>query len=193
MPDQPQQPGEAWVALSAYSTPDYRPGRGIVVRVLWYYTSLLLFESGWFILTRAKPSILRLFGARVGRGVVIKPHVRIKFPWRLSIGDHCWIGQGSWIDNIADVTIGNHVCISQNSYLCTGNHDHRRKTFDLVARPITIENGAWVAASSLLLAGVTVGANAVVAAGSVVTSDVPAEMMVGGNPARPIKPREPAT
>lgn len=192
MPDQPQPSGEPWVDLSAYSAPDYQPGRGIVVRLLWYYTSLLLFESGWFILTRAKPSILRLFGARIGRGVVIKPHVRVKFPWRLAIGDHCWIGQGSWIDNIADVTIGDHVCISQNSYLCTGNHDHRRKTFDLIARPISVENGAWVAASSLLLAGVTVGANAVVAAGSVVTRDVAAETMVGGNPARPIKPREPA-
>lgn len=182
---------DAWVDLSGYSTPDYHPGRGILVRLLWYYTSLLLFESGWFILTRTKPSILRLFGARIGRGVVIKPHVRIKYPWRLSVGDHCWIGQDAWIDNIADVTIGNQVCVSQDTYLCAGNHDHRRKSFDLIARPITIENGAWVAASSLLLAGVTVGANAVVAAGSVVTKDVAPATMVGGNPARLIKHREP--
>jgi putative colanic acid biosynthesis acetyltransferase WcaF len=142
-------------------------------------------------LTRSKPSILRLFGARIGRGVVIKPHVRIKYPWRLSVGDHCWIGQDTWIDNIADVTICSHVCVSQDCYLCTGNHDHRRKSFDLVARPITIETGAWVAASSLLLAGVKVGANAVVAAGSVVTKDVAPATMVGGNPARLIKQREP--
>ncbi|MEX2170253.1 MAG: WcaF family extracellular polysaccharide biosynthesis acetyltransferase [Pirellulales bacterium] len=189
---EPTEQPEAWIDLSTFTTADYHPGRGIIIRVLWYYASLLLFESGWFILTRTKPAILRLFGARIGQGVVIKPHVRIKYPWRLSIGDHCWIGQGSWIDNIADVAIGSHVCISQNTYLCTGNHDHRRKTFDLTALPIVVENGAWVAASSLLLPGVTVGANAVVAAGSVVTKDVPAGTMVGGNPARPIKAREPA-
>lgn len=160
------------------------------MRLLWYFTSLMLFESGWFIFTRAKPSILRLFGASIGRGVVIKPHVRIKFPWRLSIGDHCWIGQGLWIDNIADVAIGSHVCISQNSYLCTGSHDRRRRTFDLIASPISVGDGAWIAANSILLPGVTVGANAVTAAGSVVTKDVASATIVGGNPARLIRLRE---
>jgi putative colanic acid biosynthesis acetyltransferase WcaF len=188
--EEPKALSEAWVDLSIYSTPDYNPGRGIVVRLLWYVTSLLLFESGWFIFTRAKPVILRMFGARIGRGVTIKPNVRIKFPWRLSIGDHCWIGQGLWIDNIADVKIGAQVCVSQNGYLCTGSHDHRRRGFDLIALPITIEEGAWVAANSLLLPGVTVGANAIVAAGSVVTKDVPPATIVGGNPARFIRDRE---
>lgn len=161
------------------------------MRLMWYYTSLLLFESGWFIFTRVKPAILRLFGARVGRGVVIKPHVRIKFPWRLSIGDHCWIGQGLWIDNIADVSIGSHVCLSQNGYLCTGSHDRRSRSFDLIALPISIADGAWIAASCILLPGIKIGANAIVAAGSVVTKDVPSATIAGGNPAQPIKIREP--
>ena len=181
----------SWVDLSAFSNSHYHPGRGIAVRLLWYFTSLLLIESGWFLFTRAKPMILRLFGARIGRGVIIKPHVRIKYPWRLAIGDHCWIGQGVWIDNIADVRIGNHVCVSQNAYFCTGSHDHRQRTFDLVEQPIEIGNGAWVAANSLLLPGVSVGPNAIAAAGSVVTKDVAAATVVGGNPARVIFPREP--
>ena len=73
---------------------------------------------------------------------MFKPHVRIKYPWRLVIGDHCWIGQNVWIDNIADVTIGNHVCVSQYAYFCTGNHNHRSPAFDLVAKPIVVQTGA---------------------------------------------------
>ena len=137
-----------------------------------------------------KARLLRLFGARIGRGLVIKPHVRIKYPWRLAVGDHCWIGEGVWIDNLADVTLGSHVCLSQGAYLCTGSHDHRRRTFDLITRPIRVEDGAWVAARTTLLPGVTVGANALVAGGSVVVKDVEAGAIVVGNPAAAIGRRE---
>jgi putative colanic acid biosynthesis acetyltransferase WcaF len=102
--------------LSAFRNPEYDPGRGFVTRTIWYFVSLMVFESGWLPVSGIKSRILRSFGAKVGNAVVIKPHVRIKFPWRLSIGDHCWIGQGVWIDNIEDVAIGNHVCVSQLAY-----------------------------------------------------------------------------
>lgn len=159
------------------------------MRTIWYFLSLLFFESGWFPLSGVKKWLLQCFGARVGKGLVIKPHVRIKYPWRLTVGDHCWIGQEVWIDNIEDVRIGNHVCVSQRSYFCTGNHDHRRTTFDLTAKPIVVHDGAWVGASALLLGGVEIHANAVVAAGSVVSKDVPTGVIVGGNPAKPIGKR----
>jgi putative colanic acid biosynthesis acetyltransferase WcaF len=122
---------------------------------------------------------------------VIKPHVRIKFPWRLTVGDDCWIGQDVWIDNIADVRLGSHVCISQGAYFCTGSHDYRLTSFDLVIGEIVVENGAWIAAKSLILGGVLIGPNALVAGGSVVTGDVAAGTIVGGNPAKIIKMREP--
>ncbi len=188
--DESARPNGAWVDLSIYKVPPYS-GRGPFTRTLWYFTSLLLFESGWFLAGGIKVRLLRLFGARIGRGVVIKPHVRIKFPWRLVVGDYVWIGQGVWLDNLATVTIGSHVCVSQGSYFCTGGHDHRRVTFDLVTREIAVADGAWVGAFARVMGGVAVGANAIVAAGSVVTRDVPPAEIVGGNPARKIADREP--
>jgi len=179
----------AYVDLGSFSNPDYDPGRGKLVRAIWYVVSLLVFESGWIPSSSIKAWLLRCFGSRVGTGVIIKPHVRIKYPWRLTIGDHCWIGQEAWLDNIEDIRIGSHVCVSQRAYLCTGNHDHRRKTFDLTAKPIAIHDGAWVGAGALLIAGIEVYANAVVAGGSVVTKDVASGDIVGGNPAKPIGKR----
>lgn len=187
----PPPPTEAWVDLSSYTTGEWRPGRGRLMQVAWYFVSLTLFESGWFIATRLKPSILRMFGAQVGKNVTIKPNVRIKYPWRLSVGDHVWIGQEAWIDNVVEVRIGNHVCVSQRVYLCPGGHDQRSRGFELNSRPIVLEDGSWVAAGSLVLRGVTVGANALVAAGSTVTRDVPPAKVVGGCPAKVIADREP--
>jgi putative colanic acid biosynthesis acetyltransferase WcaF len=184
---------DAWVDLASFSNDEYDPGGGALGRVIWYFTSLLLFESGWLPLRGIKGPLLRLFGARIGRGVVIKPNVRIKYPWRLSIGDHCWIGQGVWFDNLANIEIGSHVCVSQGSYFCTGSHDYRRRSFDLVVERISLGNGAWIGARSLVFGGVTIGANALVAGGSVVTKDVPAAVIVGGNPAQPIRDRQSTT
>jgi putative colanic acid biosynthesis acetyltransferase WcaF len=187
----PAVPAASWVDLAAFDNPEYSPGRGIVLRMLWYYCSLLVFESGWLPVSGPKARLLRLFGARVGVGLVIKPNVRIKYPWRLVVGDHCWIGQGAWIDNIEDVRIGNHVCVSQLVYFCTGSHDYRRRKFDLSARPIAVADGAWIGARATLLPGVSIGSNAVVAGGSVVTKSVDAAAIVGGNPAKLIARREP--
>jgi putative colanic acid biosynthesis acetyltransferase WcaF len=183
-------PPAGQVSLADYQADGYRPGRSGLICALWYFLSLIVFESGWFPVYRLKRWLLRLFGASVGLGVVIKPHVRIKYPWHLSIGDHSWIGEEAWIDNLAPVRIENDVCISQGVYLCTGSHDHRRLTFDLIVRPIVIEVEAWVATRAVVLQGVTVGSGAVVAAGSVAAKDVPSGKIVGGCPARVIGERE---
>jgi putative colanic acid biosynthesis acetyltransferase WcaF len=175
--------------LSAFSNPEYHPGRGLVLRTVWYYCSLLFFECGWLPVSSFKVRLLRLFGAKIGQGVNFKPHVRIKYPWRLAIGDHCWIGQNAWIDNIEDVTIGSHVCVSQYAYFCTGSHDHRSPTFNLLAKPIVVQDGAWIGARATLLGGVTVHANGIAAAGSVVVKDIAAATIVGGNPAKEIGKR----
>lgn len=189
--DAPTPPSEAWVDLGSYTPGGYRPGRGKLTQVLWYLVSVALFESGWLPMSAPKRAILRAFGARIGQNLTIKPNVRIKYPWRLSIGDHVWIGQDSWIDNLADVRIGSHVCLSQRAYLCTGGHDHRRRGFDLKVGEIALEDGCWVAAGAIVLGGVAVGRNALVAAGSVVSKDVPDAKIVGGVPARELGDREP--
>jgi putative colanic acid biosynthesis acetyltransferase WcaF len=176
----------AWVDLSRFDNNWYSPGRGLSIRGLWYLVSMLIFESGWVPLVWPKRWLLRLFGAKIGRGLVIKPRVWIKYPWRLTVGDHCWIGQGTWIDNLADVRFGSHVCVSQQVYICTGSHDYRRRSFDLIIRPVEVCNGAWLGARALVLGGVMVGPNAIVAAGSIITKNVPAATIVASQPARPL-------
>jgi putative colanic acid biosynthesis acetyltransferase WcaF len=173
--------------LAAYQPGDaYSPGRGLIVQLAWYVVSAFIFESKLFPVSSLKRSLLRLFGARIGAGVVIKPDVRIKFPWRLSIGDHTWIGESAWLDNLAAMEIGSNACISQGVYLCTGSHDAYSERFELMTKPIVVEDGAWLAAKSVVLPGVTIGRNAIVAAGAVVTASVAADSRVGGVPARTI-------
>ena len=181
-----------WVSLREYRPNGYTPGRSVLVRGLWYVVSLLIFESGWFPAYGLKRRILRLFGASVGRGVIIKPHVRIKYPWLLKIGNDCWIGEEAWIDNLATVDVSNDVCLSQGVYLCTGGHDFRRVTFDLIVKPIVIGAEVWIATRAVILPNVTIGRGAVVAAGAVVSRDVPPGVIVGGCPASIIGDREKA-
>jgi putative colanic acid biosynthesis acetyltransferase WcaF len=120
----------------------------------------------------------------------VKPQVKIAFPWKLEVGDHAWLGEESWILNLAPVTIGPSVCISQRAFLCAGNHDWSDPRFRLVAQPIRIGEGAWIGANVFVGPGVTVGAGAVATVSSVVTGDLPDGMICSGNPCRPVKPRD---
>jgi putative colanic acid biosynthesis acetyltransferase WcaF len=126
---------------------------------------------------------LRLFGARVGKGVLIKPRVTITFPWRLQLGDHVWIGEEVRLETLAEIRIGSHACVSQRAFLCTGNHDFRSRTFDLRTEPIEVGAGVWVAAGAIVAPGVKIGPGAVLGLGSVATSDLEADGIYGGNPA----------
>lgn len=130
-----------------------------------------------------------MFGAKIGRSVVVKPGVKVKFPWRLEIGDHSWIGEDAWIDNLAQVSIGSNACISQGAYLCTGSHDWSSATFDLIVKPITIGDGAWVAAKSIVGPGVTVGEGAVLGLGSTTSKDLEPWCVYAGAPAEFIRRR----
>jgi putative colanic acid biosynthesis acetyltransferase WcaF len=181
--ESPSNGSPSRVDFSTYSQGDYTPGYGPLVRCLWWLCSLLLFESGLCPVSGILVFVLRGFGARIGQHVVVKPNVRIKFPWRLVTGDHVWIGQGTWIDNLAEVTLGSHVCLSQNVYLCTGSHDHHKPSFDLITKPITVADGGWICAGSILLPGTTVGREAIVSAGSVAQGEIPEGAIVKGNPA----------
>ena len=134
--------------------------------------------------------MLRLFGAKIGRYAVVKPGVNIKYPWRLRAGDHCWIGERVWIDNLADVEIKNHVCISQGVYLLTGNHDYKKPAFDLITDPILLEDGVWIGAKSIVCPGVCGHSHAVLCAGSVATKSLDAFGIYQGNPAVKIRDRE---
>jgi putative colanic acid biosynthesis acetyltransferase WcaF len=176
------------VDLSRYSNRWYRPGP-LWKRALWYIVSLALFRNPLFVSSAVKRVSLRAFGAKVGQGVVIKPGVRIKYPWFLTIGDHSWIGEDCWIDNLGSVHIGSNVCLSQGCMLLSGNHDYKKRTFDLIVRDINISAGAWIGARSIVTAGVTVGEHAVLVVGSVASLDLSAWGVYRGNPAVFVRPR----
>lgn len=130
-----------------------------------------------------------MFGARIGKGCVVKPNVNIKYPWKLSIGDYTWIGENVWIDNLTSVSVGNNCCISQGAYLLTGNHDYRGPKFDLVVRPVTMEDGAWVGAKAVVCPGVTLRSHSILAVGSVATKSLDEWSIYQGNPAVKVRER----
>lgn len=176
--------------------PGFRRRSGFTV-LLWQVIQATLFRMspqpfyGW------RRWLLKRFGAAVGVGVLIRPTARVTYPWNVTFGDYCWVGDHAEIYSLAEITIGAHAVVSQRSYLCAGTHDIRDVTFPLVGRPVTVEPEVWIATDCFIAPGVTIGRAAVVAARSTVLSDVPPAMVVAGAPAtvrksRPI-PDLPAT
>ncbi len=174
---------------NASFVPTLEVGAGLLKQLLWYGCNLLILRNPFLPGSAPRVWILRLFGARVGRGVVIKPSVRVKYPWKLEVGDHVWIGESVWIDNLGKVTIGDHCCLSQGAYLLCGNHDYRRKSFDLIVGPVTLEEGVWIGAKAIVAPSVTCHSHAVLTAGSVATQSLEAYGIYQGNPAQKIRIR----
>jgi len=178
------------VRLDRYDNRWYRPGRSGLVCAAWFFLGLPILRSTWIPFSAVRVWLLRILGANIGDGVVIKPGVRVKYPWRLKVGDHAWIGEDAWIDNLEQVTIGAHACVSQGVYLCTGNHDWSDPAFGLIVKPIVIEDCSWVGARATVGPGVTVGEGAIVSAGGVAMKSVPRNEIHGGNPAVFVRKRE---
>ena len=174
--------------LSTFNNDWYHHGSA-VKRFIWHYTSCFLFKNGLFPFYGLKVFILRIFGARIGKGVLIKPYVNIKYPWLLEMGDNIWIGEQVWIDNLAKVTIGSNACLSQGCFLLTGNHDYTKPSFDLMIGEINIQDGVWLGAKSIVCPGVTCGSQAVLSAGSLANKDLEAGWIYQGNPAQKLRER----
>lgn len=164
-------------SLAARRGKPYDKGRGVLAQALWVVVQGAVFTRVWCP-NAARISILRAFGARIGDGVLIRHRVRIQWPWKLTVGDNSWIGTDVDLHNLDHITLGQDVCISQQAYLCTGSHDRKSPTFEFDNAPIVIEDGVWLCARSTVLRGVTIGANATVAATALVTRDVPADATV---------------
>src|SRR5882724_10869562 len=120
------------VNLAAYSSAHFDRGASRATEVIWMLTSFILFRLCPFSLSALKRAVLRVFGARVGRGVVIKPQVKITFPWKLSLGNNVWLGEECWLLNLEQIIIHENVCVSQRAFLCTGSHNYKLATFDLI-------------------------------------------------------------
>jgi len=176
--------------LSNYSNYPYNPGGNALKRVLWFYTNAVFLNTSLIPVSTFKVFLLRLFGAKIGRNVTIKPCINVKYPWFLSVGDNTWIGEEVWIDNLASVTIGSNVCISQGALLLTGSHNYKKTSFTLITGNIILEDGAWIGAKSVVNQGITVHSHAVLTTGSIANKNLGAYSIYQGNPAVKIRSRE---
>jgi putative colanic acid biosynthesis acetyltransferase WcaF len=174
--------------LSKFNNDWYKPGGTVVKRYLWYLTNSCFFNSP-FPFYGPKRMLLRMFGAKIGKGLIIKPHVSIKYPWRLFVGDNVWIGEYVWIDNLANVTIKDSACISQGAMLLCGNHNYKKSSFDLIVKEIVLEEGSWAGAQTVICPGVKLGSHSLLTVGSVATLSLEPYWVYQGNPAQKIKER----
>lgn len=163
--------------------------KGFLITLIWFVTNRIFINSYLPLPITIKVAILKLFGAKIGKGLTIKPMVNIKAPWNLEIGDNVWIGECVWIDNIGNVRIENNVCISQGALLLSGNHNYKRETFDLIVEDIVLKDGVWIGAKSIVCAGVTCFSHAVLSVNSVATHNLDAYQIYQGNPAKAVRER----
>jgi putative colanic acid biosynthesis acetyltransferase WcaF len=175
--------------LASFDNRWYFPGAGWIKRIIWHYINLIFLNSYWLPKSSFKVLLLKCFGAEIGKGVNIKPGVNIKYPWLLHIGDHVWIGEGVWIDNLTKVVIGNHVCLSQGSMLLTGNHNYKKSSFDLMVGEIVLDEGVWIGARAIVCPGVRCESHSVLGVGSVATRNLMPYGVYTGNPAQMVRKR----
>lgn len=178
------------VRLAAFDGSDFDKGAGRWKTALWYFVNALVVRASWCPFMGIKIWLLRLFGAKIGRGLVIKNNVTVKSPWNLTVGNDCWLGEHCWIDNLDRVTIGSDVCISQGALLLTGNHDYTLYNMPYRNAPIVVCDGAWIGAQTTVCPGVTVGRHAILTVGSVATKDMEPDGIYQGNPAVKIRERK---
>jgi len=179
-----------FIDLSQPDNTDLVRGAPLWLEALWYFLALPLLRSHLITSSWFRCLLLRLFGAKIGKGVYVKPGLRVKFPWHLEIGEHSWLGEDLWIDNLAYVKIEGHCCLSQGVYVCTGNHDWSSVNMRLIRRNIHCKRGSWVGAKAIIGPGVVVGAGAVICTGTVVTKSVPDMEVHAGNPAQFVRYRQ---
>lgn len=177
--------------LAAFTLPPGWRGRSGVVVLIWQVVQATLFAVSPQPLYGWRRALLRLFGAKIGRGVLVRPTVRITYPWKVKIDDHAWIGDDVELYSLGPIVIGANAVISQRTYICTGSHDYRAVDFSIFARPITIGASAWLATDVFVAPGVTIGMGTVVSARSSVFADLPPLVIARGTPARVTGPRLP--
>ena len=175
--------------LKDYKKVNINKDKSKFIIFIWYVINSIFFNSPFFPFYEFKAILLRLFGAKVGHKLCIKPNVAIKYPWNLKIGDYVSIGEGTWIDNLADISIGSNSCISQGAYLCTGNHDYKSNTFDLILGEITIGEKCWVGAKAIVMPNTVFEDGAVLTASSLGSGVLLSNSVYRGHPAVKIRDR----
>ncbi len=176
------------VNLSTFNNSWYKPGSRVKI-LMWYSINRIFINSYFPFPNSFKQVVLKMFGCQIGKNVLFKPKVNIKYPWLLIIKDNVWIGENVWIDNLAQVTIGSNVSISQGAMLLSGNHNFKKSNFDLIVKEIKLEDGVWIGAQSVVCPDVTCKSHSILTVGSVATQDLEPYSIYQGNPAKKVKER----
>ncbi|NJR21752.1 MAG: colanic acid biosynthesis acetyltransferase WcaF [Richelia sp. CSU_2_1] len=182
--------GESWVDLRQYNQSNFDRGKPGWFVLLWWLLQAIVFPLTPHPFNHIRRWLLRLFGAQIGRGVIVRPTARFTYPWKVEIGDWSWIGDDVVFYSLDRISIGKHCVISQKSYLCTGTHDSRDPAFRLITASVIIHDGAWIAADCFISPGVEIGANTLIGARSSVFKNMPAGFVCMGNPCVPRYRRE---
>lgn len=169
--------------LSTFTNPEFDRGASAFKQSLWYLCNTLFIKSS-FPFSGLKVTLLKMFGAQIGKRVLIKPNVNIKYPWKLTIGNDVWVGEKVWIDNLDRVDIGNNVCLSQGAMLLCGNHNFNKSSFDLFTKPIILEEGVWICAKAIVGPGVTCKKDSILSPMSFANQSLEEGTIFEGNPAR---------
>ena len=177
------------IDLSKYNQDGYSRGRNSITVLLWWIGQGTLFRFSIHNMYKWRNFLLKMFGAKVGNGVKIRPTAYFTYPWKVSIGENSWIGDHVKLYSLDEIIIGSNCVISQECYLCTGSHNLTDPHFGLMTQPIHIGDGAWIATDVFIYPGVTVSELAVVAARSTVLKDVNYNEVHAGSPAKFIKNR----
>ena len=175
--------------LSRFRMPPNFRGRSAVAVQIWWIVQVILFRCSPQFAYGFRAAILRAFGAKVGVGAVIRPTVTVTYPWKVTIGEYAWVGDGAVLYSLGEIAIGSHAVVSQNCYLCAADHDYTLADFPIRGRKITIGAQAWLAADVFVAPGITIGEGAVIGARSSVFKDMPAGMVCFGYPCKPVKKR----
>lgn len=176
------------VNLSTFNNEWYFPGSKVKI-FLWYFINVIFFLNPLNPFSGLKVFLLKMFGSKIGKNVLLKPSINIKYPWKLRIGDNSMIGENVWIDNLDEVIIGNNVCISQGAMLLGGSHDYRKTSFDLIIGKIILEDGVWICAKSIVCANVICKSHSVLTVNSIATKNLDSYFIYSGSPAIKIRER----
>jgi putative colanic acid biosynthesis acetyltransferase WcaF len=175
--------------LREFKLPENFRGRQGWYVQLWWIVQALLFKTSPQFMYGWRRFLLRLFGAKIGERVIIRPSAHIQFPWRVSIGNYAWVGDNVTLYSLGTIRIGENAVISQGSYLCAGSHDYRDQSFPIYAMPVTVEAECWLATDVFVGPGVTIGKGTVVGARSSVFKSLPRGKVCAGSPAKVLKDR----
>jgi len=175
--------------LDTYKLPKNFRGRNAFVVQLWWIIQGVFFRNSPQFMYGFRNFLLRSFGAKIGNNVIIRPTVRVTYPWRVSIGDYCQIGDDVVLYSLGEIEIGNNTVVSQKSYICAASHDYEKSTFDIFSKKVTIKDQCWLATDVFVGPGVTIEQGTVVGARSIVYKDLPGNKVCKGNPAKIIRDR----